>query len=276
MRTTVADAGAGTLGAGVGTTVAAAADPEPALAVEELTWRVGGRAVVDRVGFAVAPGELLAVIGPNGAGKTTLFNLVSGLLRPDSGRIVLAGREVTRLPTHRRVRHGLGRTFQTSSLFPGMTVAQNAQLAAQAAIAGPYGSLKVWTRIGRPARERAAEALERTRLARRADARAGALSHGEKRKLELAILLAGRPRVLLLDEPMAGMAAEEVPELTELIREVHRDGATILMVEHHMEVVLGLAQRVAVLHHGALLACDRPAAVVDDPAVREAYLGEPL
>ncbi|WP_414641797.1 ABC transporter ATP-binding protein [Actinocrinis sp.] len=274
---TVADARAGTLGAGAGAgTAATAAAPAPALAVEELTWRVGGRAVVDRVGFAVAPGELLAVIGPNGAGKTTLFNLVSGLLRPDSGRIMLAGREVTRLPTHRRVRHGLGRTFQTSSVFPEMTVAQNAQLAAQAAIAGPYGSLKVWTRIGRPARERAAEALERTRLARRADARAGALSHGEKRKLELAILLAGRHRVLLLDEPMAGMAAEEVPELTELIREVHRDGATILMVEHHMEVVLGLAQRVAVLHHGALLACDRPAAVVDDPAVREAYLGEPL
>ncbi|HEV2346881.1 MAG TPA: ABC transporter ATP-binding protein [Actinocrinis sp.] len=273
----MADARAGTLGAGAGAgTAATAAAPAPALAVEELTWRVGGRAVVDRVGFAVAPGELLAVIGPNGAGKTTLFNLVSGLLRPDSGRIMLAGREVTRLPTHRRVRHGLGRTFQTSSVFPEMTVAQNAQLAAQAAIAGPYGSLKVWTRIGRPARERAAEALERTRLARRADARAGALSHGEKRKLELAILLAGRHRVLLLDEPMAGMAAEEVPELTELIREVHRDGATILMVEHHMEVVLGLAQRVAVLHHGALLACDRPAAVVDDPAVREAYLGEPL
>ena len=263
---------ASAVGAGAGTD----ARPSPALAVEELTWRVGGRAIVDRVGFDVAPGELLAVIGPNGAGKTTLFNLISGLIRPDSGRIVLAGREVTRLPTYRRVRHGLGRTFQTSSVFPGMTVAQNAQLAAQAAIAGPLGCLKMWTRIGRPARERAAEALERTRLADRAPARAGALSHGQKRKLELAILLAARPRVILLDEPMAGMAAEDVPELTELIREVHRDGATILMVEHHMEVVLGLAQRVAVLHHGALLACDRPGAVTDDPTVREAYLGEPL
>ncbi len=250
--------------------------PVPALAVEELTWRVGGRAIVDEIGFAAAPGELLAVIGPNGAGKTSLFNLISGLTRPDSGRVLLGGTDVTRLPTHRRVRHGLGRTFQTSSVFPGMTVEQNAQLAAQAALAGPLGCLAVWRRIGRPACERAAEALERTRLAHRASARAGSLSHGEKRKLELAILLAARPSVILLDEPMAGMAVEEVPELTELIREVHRDGATVLMVEHHMEVVLGLAQRVAVLHHGALLACDRPAAVVDDPTVREAYLGEPL
>ncbi len=250
--------------------------PVPALAIEELTWRVGGRAIVDRVGFAAEPGELLAVIGPNGAGKTSLFNLISGLLRPDEGRIALGGHDVTRLPTHRRVRHGLGRTFQTSSVFPGLTVAENAQLAAQAALAGPLGCLAVWRRIGRPARERAAQALERCRLGHRALACAGSLSHGEKRKLELAILLAAGPSVLLLDEPMAGMAMEEVPELTELIREVHRDGATILMVEHHMEVVLGLAQRVAVLHHGALLACDRPAVVVDDPTVREAYLGEPL
>ncbi|HZP51668.1 ABC transporter ATP-binding protein [Actinocrinis sp.] len=250
--------------------------PVPALAIEELTWRVGGRAIVDRVGFAAEPGELLAVIGPNGAGKTSLFNLISGLIRPDEGRIALGGHDVTRLPTHRRVRHGLGRTFQTSSVFPGLSVAENAQLAAQAALAGPLGCLAVWRRIGRPARERAQQALERCRLGHRAFARAGSLSHGEKRKLELAILLAAKPSVLLLDEPMAGMAMEEVPELTELIREVHRDGATILMVEHHMEVVLGLAQRVAVLHHGALLACDRPAAVVDDPTVREAYLGEPL
>jgi branched-chain amino acid transport system ATP-binding protein len=254
----------------------ATADTLPALAVEGLTWRVGGRPIVDRVGFAAAPGELLAVIGPNGAGKTSLFNLISGLIRPDSGRVLLAGRDVTRLPTHRRVRHGLGRTFQTSSVFPELTVAENAQLAAQASIGGPLGCLAVWRRIGRPARERAAEALERTRLAARATAVAGALSHGEKRKLELAILLAARPAVILLDEPMAGMAVEEVPELTALIRRVHREGATILMVEHHMEVVLGLAERVAVLHHGALLACDRPAAVVNDPAVREAYLGEPL
>jgi branched-chain amino acid transport system ATP-binding protein len=213
---------------------------------------------------------------------------------------------VTALPAHRRVRHGLGRTFQTSSVLPGRTVAQNAELAAQAAISGPYGSLRPWTRIGPRARTAAAEALERTRLSADADRPAGSLSHGGKRKLELAILLAGRAarpapaavaaagreepsggggtramrgpagQVLLLDEPMAGMAVEEVPELTALIREIHAAGATILMVEHHMEVVLGLAERIAVLHHGALLACDTPSAVTENPTVREAYLGEPL
>ena len=248
----------------------------PALEVADLVWRAGGRTVVDGVALSAAPGEFLAVIGPNGAGKTTLFNLISGLIRPAGGRILLGGRDVTRLPTHRRARLGLGRTFQTSSVFAGLTVAQNAELAAQVALSGPLGALAVWARIGRPARERAAAALERCGLGHRAAGRAGVLSHGEKRKLELALLLAGRPGVILLDEPMAGLAMEEVPELTALIREVHRDGATILMVEHHMDVVLGLAERVAVLHHGALLACDRPAAVVADPAVREAYLGEPL
>lgn len=250
--------------------------PPPALAVHGLAWRVGGRAVIDAVDLAVAPGELLAVIGPNGAGKTSLFNLVTGLTRPDAGRIELAGRDVTRLPAHRRIRAGLGRTFQTSSVFPGLTVAQNVELAAQAALGGPVGALAVWARIGRAARRCAADCLDRTRLGDRAAAPAGSLSHGEKRKLELAILLAGRPSVILLDEPMAGMAVEEVPDLTGLIRRLHREGATILMVEHHMQVVLGLAQRIAVLHHGALLACGEPAAVAGDPAVREAYLGEPL
>ena len=259
-------------------TAAAGAGPGavPALAVRSLTWQVGGRTIVDEVGFEVAAGELLAVIGPNGAGKTSLFNLITGLTRPTGGRVELAGRDVTGLPAHRRARAGLGRTFQTSSVFPGMTVAENVRLAAQAGFGGAGTALTVWARIGRRAEERAARCLERTRLAGRAGAVAGSLSHGEKRKLELAILLAGESSVLLLDEPMAGMAVEEVPELAALIREVHGDGATILMVEHHMQVVLGLAQRIAVLHHGALLACGPPKTVAEDPAVREAYLGEPL
>ena len=263
----------------------AAGDARPALALAGLGWRVGGRTVLEQIDLEVRAGELLAVIGPNGAGKTSLFNLVTGLSRPSAGRIEVHGRDVTALPAHRRVRHGLGRTFQTSSVLPGLTVAENAQLAAQAAISGPYGSLKPWGRIGGAARSAAAEALERTRLAGDAARAAGSLSHGGKRKLELAILLAGqaaRPahatagQVLLLDEPMAGMAVEEVPELTALIREIHASGATILMVEHHMEVVLGLAERIAVLHHGALLACDVPEAITGNPVVREAYLGEPL
>jgi branched-chain amino acid transport system ATP-binding protein len=262
-----------------------AGDTRPALALAGLGWRVGGRTVLDRVDLEARPGELLAVIGPNGAGKTSLFNLITGLSRPSTGRILVHGRDVTGLPAHRRVRHGLGRTFQTSSVLPGSTVAQNAELAAQAAVSGPYGSLKPWGRIGARARGAAAEALERTRLSGDAGRIAGSLSHGGKRKLELAILLAGQAarsahtsagQVLLLDEPMAGMAVEEVPELTALIREIHSGGATILMVEHHMEVVLGLAERIAVLHHGALLACDAPAAITGNPLVREAYLGEPL
>jgi branched-chain amino acid transport system ATP-binding protein len=249
---------------------------EPALSVSGLTWQVGGRRILDSVAFDVAAGEFLAVIGPNGAGKTSLFNLITGLTRPTGGTIALGGAEVGALPAHRRVRHGLGRTFQTSSLFPAMTVRENVELAAQAALSGPYGSLKPWARIGRRAGERAATALDRTRLSARAGAPAGSLSHGGKRKLELALLLTGEPRVILLDEPMAGMAMEEVPELTEVIREVHREGAAVLMVEHHMEVVMGLAERIAVLHHGVLLACGTPAAITGDPAVREAYLGEPL
>ena len=251
-----------------------------ALSLTGIGWRVGGRTVLEDIDLAVREGELLALIGPNGAGKTSLFNLLTGLTRSSAGRIEVHGRDVTTLPAHRRVRYGLGRTFQTSSVLPGMTVVQNAELAAQAAISGPYGSLKPWSRIGAQARVAAADALERTRLSADATRRAGSLSHGGKRKLELAILLAGqasRPRqILLLDEPMAGMAVEEVPELTALIREIHASGATILMVEHHMEVVLGLAERIAVLHHGALLACDVPSLITENPTVREAYLGEPL
>jgi branched-chain amino acid transport system ATP-binding protein len=247
-----------------------------AMRLHELSWHVGGRTIVDRVTLDVAAGEMLAVIGPNGAGKTSLFNLITGLIRPTSGSIAIDGRDVTTLPAHRRGPLGLGRTFQTSSVFTTMTVRDNVELAAQAAISGPLRALKIWARIGPAAKQRAATALDRTRLANRANALAGSLSHGEKRKLELAFLLAGESRVVLLDEPMAGMAVEEVPELTELIREVHHDGATVLMVEHHMEVVLGLAERIAVLHHGELVACGTPEAVTADPTVREAYMGESL
>ena len=221
-------------------------------------------------------GEFVAVIGPNGAGKTSLFNLVTGFLRPSAGSVAIHGRDVTRLPAHRRVSLGLGRTFQTSSVFASMSVRENVELAAQAAIGGPLRSLAPWSRIGRAAHDVAAVAVERTRLSARAGTLAGSLSHGEKRKLELAMVLAGSARIVLLDEPMAGMAMEEVPELTELIREIHRDGTTVLMVEHHMEVVLGLADRIAVLHHGELIACGAAAVVSADSVVREAYMGEAL
>ncbi|MFD9125140.1 ABC transporter ATP-binding protein [Kitasatospora sp. NPDC059571] len=258
---------------GAGEGDAGAVSTAPVLRLTGLGWAVGGATILADVTLDVLEGEFLAFIGPNGAGKTSLFNQISGLNPATSGRIELDGRDITGRPPHARARSGLGRTFQTSSLWPGMTVADHVRLAAQAALGGSY---RIWRRArGYP--EQVAHALERTGLAGRADAAASSLSHGEKRKLELAVLLVGEPRVMLLDEPMAGVSAEEVPALTELIRSLHRDeGRTILMVEHHMDVLLGLADRVAVMHHGTLLALDTPDAVMADPTVQQAYLGEAL
>jgi branched-chain amino acid transport system ATP-binding protein len=218
---------------------------------------------------------LLAVIGPNGAGKTTLFNLISGLRRPTSGSIHLGGVDVTRLSPARRTRAGLGRTFQVSNVFPLLSVHENARLAAEASLGG---TMRIWRRASRvrEATERADWALERVGLGDRGPVPAGLLSHGDKRKLELAMVLAGSSRVILLDEPMAGVSMEDVGELVELIRSVHAEGRTVLMVEHHMEVVTGLAERIAVLHHGSVLAVDTPAEIMRNETVQQAYLGEPL
>ncbi len=246
-----------------------------ALALRGLTWRVGGASIVDNVDLDLTPGEFLAVIGPNGAGKTSLFNLVSGLRRPTAGTVSIHGRDVTRLTPHQRARRGLGRTFQTSAVFGSLSVAENVRLAVQARRGG---SMRLW-RSPRDERSVAAEAieiLERVNLAGRDGDPAGALSHGEKRKLEIALLLAAQPTVMLLDEPMAGMSAEEVPALVEVVRSLTATGRSVLMVEHHMDVVLDLADRVAVMHHGALLVCDTPEVVMANRTVQEAYLGEEL
>ena len=248
----------------------------PILATKDLGLDIGGATILSGVGLEVRAGELLAVIGPNGAGKTTLFNLISGLLRPTSGRIELDGADVTSQAPFRRTRAGLGRTFQVSNVFPLLTVHENVRLAAEAALGG---TLRIWRRAVRvrEAVERAGWALERVGLGARGTSLAGLLSHGDKRKLELAMLLAGTPRVLLLDEPMAGVSMEDVPELVELIRSVHvEEGKTVLLVEHHMEVVTGLAQRIAVLHHGSLLAVDTPDAIMRNETVQQAYLGEAI
>ncbi|MEU6852979.1 ABC transporter ATP-binding protein [Actinacidiphila alni] len=250
-----------------------AATVAPVLRLCDVGWSVGGATIVEDVSFEVREGEFLAFIGPNGAGKTSLFNLISGLVPAGRGSIALDGADITAQSVPARARRGLARTFQTSSLWPGMTVADHVRLAAQAAGGGSY---RIWRRAGAYAKA-VGQVLERTGLAHRADALAGALSHGEKRKLELAVLLVGEPRLMLLDEPMAGVSAEEVPALTELIRSLHRDeGRTVLMVEHHMDVLLGLADRLAVMHHGTLLALDTPRAVMADPTVQQAYLGEAL
>jgi branched-chain amino acid transport system ATP-binding protein len=248
----------------------------PILATRNLGLDIGGATIVADVSLEVAPGELLGIIGPNGAGKTSLFNLLSGLYRPTAGTIELAGRDVTGQPPFRRTRLGLGRTFQVSSVFPLLSVHENARLAAEAALGG---TMRLWRRADgvRSAVERSRSALARVGLESREWARAGSLSHGDKRRLELAMLLAADPHVIMLDEPMAGVSAENVPELVELIRAVHEEeGKTVLMVEHHMEVVTGLAQRIAVMHHGALLACDTPDAIMANETVQSAYLGEAL
>ncbi|MEH1099958.1 ABC transporter ATP-binding protein [Micromonospora sp. CPCC 205561] len=246
------------------------------LATRGLTWRIGEVAIVDSVYLDLAPGEFLGVIGPNGAGKTSLFNLITGIRRATEGRITLDGEEIGSLPPHRRARLGLGRTFQASSVFGSLTVRENVRLAVQA---HRGGSMKLWRRAAadRDVAAAADAALDRVGLAHRGTALAGTLAHGEKRKLEIALLLAGEPRVMLLDEPMAGVSAEDVPELVSVIRSLTGDsGRSVLMVEHHMDVILELADRIAVMHHGALLACDTPETVMANPTVQEAYLGESL
>ncbi len=244
-----------------------------ALAIRGLSLAVGGAELVTALTLDVAPGELLGVIGPNGAGKTTLFNLLTGILTPTSGQVLLGGRDVTRMAPPARARLGLGRTFQTSSLFAGLAAVENVRLALQAHARASLSLVRRPSRGG-DAADRAREHLASVGLADRADVVAGNLAHGEQRKLEIAMLLATDPTVVLLDEPMAGVGSGDVDELTALIGRIGREQQrTVLLVEHHMDVVLGLVDRVAVLHNGRLLACDTPDAVMADAQVQSAYLG---
>lgn len=252
---------------------------QPVLDIEHLSLQIGGARILEDVTLQVAEGEMLGVIGPNGAGKTTLFNLVSGVIAPTSGTIRLSGRDVTKEQIHRRARAGLGRTFQTSSLFNGLSVLENVRLAAQVELGGSLSIVR-FPRRGDRASTIAMEHLEEVGLAHHARTDAGVLSHGDKRKLEIAMLLATDPKLILLDEPMAGVASGDVPGLVEVIRGLHQGGVhrssgrTVLMVEHHIDVVLGLVDRVAVMHHGQLLAHDTPEAVMANPLVQSAYLGD--
>jgi len=247
---------------------------QPVLDVEHLSLQIGGARILEDVTLQVAEGEMLGVIGPNGAGKTTLFNLISGVIAPTSGTIRLNGRDVTNEQIHRRARAGIGRTFQTSSLFNGLSALENVRLAAQVELGGSLSIVRFPNSRDR-ASAIAAERLDEVGLAHHAATHAGVLSHGDKRKLEIAMLLATNPRLILLDEPMAGVASGDVPGLVEVIRGLHKDsGRTVLMVEHHIDVVLGLVDSVAVMHHGQLLAHDTPEAVMANPAVQGAYLGD--
>jgi branched-chain amino acid transport system ATP-binding protein len=246
-----------------------------ALRVSGLGFQVGGAEILSGIDLEVREGSFLGIIGPNGAGKTTLLNLLSGLLTPTSGVIEFEGRDLEGSTPSGRARLGLGRTFQTSSLFNSLSVLENARLSAQARLGG---SMRFWhrPRESDEATNAAHDALVAVGLEAMAQRPTGVLSHGDKRKLELAILLAANARVLLLDEPMAGVNTEDVPMLTSLIGRLHKEGRTVLMVEHHMAVVIGLAENVAVLDYGRLLACGDPQSVIADEAVQNAYLGQPL
>lgn len=245
---------------------------ESLLKVAGLAKRFGGIVATDDLSLDVVPGELHAVIGPNGAGKTTLIAQLSGQLMPDSGRIYFAGNDITTLPTYRRSRLGLARSFQITSLFLDLSVLDNVALAVQAH-AGH--SFRFWrdARSEPELREPARAALARVGLSARADLPASLLSHGEHRQLELAMALAGGPRMLLLDEPMAGMGPEESAGMVAMLRALKRE-LTILLVEHDMEAVFALADRITVLVYGRVIATGSPAEIRANPQVRDAYLGE--
>ena len=244
----------------------------PMLQVEGLAKRFGGIVATDNLSLDVAQGEVHAIIGPNGAGKTTLIAQLSGQLRADSGRIRFAGDDITALPPHKRSLLGLARSFQITSLFLDLSVLDNVALAVQAH-AGH--SFHFWrnARKDEALRAPARAALERAGLLDRADWPAASLSHGEHRQLELAMALAGQPRMLLLDEPMAGLGPEESARMVTMLRTLKNE-LTILLVEHDMEAVFALADRITVLVYGRVIASGTPDGIRANAKVREAYLGE--
>jgi branched-chain amino acid transport system ATP-binding protein len=246
---------------------------QPVLETHDLTIRFGGHVAVDRVSCAFRAGTLTAIVGPNGAGKTTYFNLISGQLRETGGRVSLYGEDITGLRAPQRTRRGLGRAFQLTNLFPRLTVLENVRLAVQARAGVGMNLLSMWTRHVELI-ERAEHFLDRVALANRRDVIAATLPHGDQRKLEVAILLALEPAIFMFDEPTAGMSVDEVPVVLDLIHHIKGQGdKTILLVEHKMEVVRSLADRIVVLHQGRLVADGDPVEVIASPIVQEAYLG---
>ena len=247
-----------------------------ALSVKDLSLTIGGAKILEGITLSVNQNETLGIIGPNGAGKTSFFNLLSGVRKPTRGEIFVGDKNVTDLKPFERANVGLARTFQTSSVFVNLTCLENVRIAAQSANGKSMNLTKSaysFTDVVATAHE----CLAKVGLAPRALQLAGSLSHGDKRRLEIAIVLASKSEIVMLDEPMAGMSVENVPELVEIIRSLKFEHKkTVLIVEHHLEVILGLADRIAVLNYGELLVCDTPQNVINNPVVQSAYIGEAL
>jgi ABC-type branched-chain amino acid transport systems, ATPase component len=245
----------------------------PVLETEDLTIRFGGHVAVDRVSCKFYPGTLTSIVGPNGAGKTTYFNLISGQLPATSGTIRLFGEDITRLKAPARTHRGIGRAFQLTNLFPALSVLENVRLTVASRLRRGFDMFSMADRH-RDVTERAMHYLERVALDKKADVAAAALPHGDQRKLEVALLLALEPEVFMFDEPTAGMSVDEVPVILDLIQEIRKQqDKTILLVEHKMDVVRSLSDRIIVLVNGRLVADGAPAEVIASPVVQEAYLG---
>ena len=244
------------------------------LETQDLRREFGALVAVDDVSLQIEEGSLHSIIGPNGAGKTTFFNLVSGTLKPTSGRVFYKGEDITDVPVHRTIHMGIGRSFQITNIFPNLTVFENVRLACQALGSDSFRLFRSHTK-STTYLERTNEVLAEVGLTDRALTLARTLPHGDQRKLELGMILAPDPDVLMLDEPTAGMAAEQVPELMALVQSIQESGnKTVVLVEHNMNVVMSVSDRISVMHQGALLAEGTPSEISSDERVQTAYLGE--